>query len=94
MRIICVSTMEAESLIANAINTVRMAEGFAAAGHEVAMLCRAPADGPRSEAELREIYGLIHSFEWTQLVNETGLQLRFAYATIGKLSGQQCKRHA
>ena len=67
MRVLIASALEASSLAAHAINTVKMAQGFAQAGHEVTIVCCRPLKGKMSPAKLNEIYGLVAPLDWIQL---------------------------
>jgi glycosyltransferase involved in cell wall biosynthesis len=67
MRILVASGLEAGSQRANAINTVKMAQGFARLGHNVTILCRQSAQGKMPHAHLAEMYGLMESIRWVQL---------------------------
>jgi glycosyltransferase involved in cell wall biosynthesis len=81
MRIAVVAALEAASQIANAINTVKMAEGFARLGHEVTLVCTRPLSGPVSETTLTTTYGLTTPFQWRQLPSRrlTGAQWLFGW---------------
>lgn len=61
------AAIEAGSLFAHAVNTVKMAEGFARLGHKVIMLCLAPAGGPCPPERLAALYGLSEQLHWMQL---------------------------
>ena len=67
MRILVASAFEASSQLANAINTVKMAQGFARLGHQVTIICRQPPEGIVSPEKLAKIYGLTESLVWVQL---------------------------
>lgn len=67
MRILVVSAFEASSQWAHAINTVKMAEGFAKLGHQVILICRQPLEGKVQLEKLNKIYGLAATFSWIQL---------------------------
>ncbi len=67
MRVAVVSSLEAASQYANAINTVKMAQGFARLGHEVTLICTHPLTGRVSEEKLAQVYGLTASIRWRQL---------------------------
>ena len=67
MRILVASAFEASSQLANAINTVKMAQGFARLGHQVTIVCRQPPEGIVSPEKLAKIYGLTESLVWVQL---------------------------
>ena len=55
MRIVVGSALKASSQWAHAINTVKMAEGFARLGHDVTVICQAPAIAPHREAMRRAL---------------------------------------
>lgn len=61
------AALEAGSHRANAINTIKMAEGFATQGYSVTLLCRAPASGPMKEKTLQKLYNLKHRIQWMQV---------------------------
>ena len=67
MRILVASALTASSQMANAINTVKMAQGFARLGHEVTIVCRRPLRGKVSSDELDKSYGLTETLHWVQL---------------------------
>lgn len=54
-------------MLAHAINTVKMAEGFARLGHDVTVLCRRGPRGKASPQELTACYGLTETLRWAQL---------------------------
>ena len=61
------AAVEAGSNIANAVNTIKMAEGFSKTGFDVTIVCRASNTGPRPESELTELYGIKNRLNWVQL---------------------------
>lgn len=67
LRILVASAMMASSQMANAINTVKMAQGFARLGHQVTIVCRRPLKGKVSLDRLTESYGLTETLRWVQL---------------------------
>jgi glycosyltransferase involved in cell wall biosynthesis len=67
MKIAVVSPMLAGSKKANAINTAKMAQGFARLGHEVTLICRAAEDQAVDENTLINLYGLTTFFSWLQI---------------------------
>jgi glycosyltransferase involved in cell wall biosynthesis len=67
MRIIVVSAFEASSLWAHAINTVKMAQGFARLGHQVTILCFRPCKDRTPPDALARTYGLTERIRWIQL---------------------------
>lgn len=64
MRIVCLSSFEAGSYHAHAINTAKFVEGFLTLGHEVFFFTRAPASKSIGLEELKEIYGLKMMPKW------------------------------
>ena len=67
MRILVASGFEASSLKAHAINTVKMAQGFARLGNNVTIVCRQAPEGKVSLEKLSKIYGLTEPLHWIQL---------------------------
>lgn len=87
MRILVASAFEASSLWAHAINTVKMAQGFARLGHQVTIMCRRPPQGTMPPERLAEVYGLTERLRWVQLPNQmcgrpTGEHWRFALLAL------------
>ncbi len=67
MRILVGSAFEALSGWAHAINTVKMAEGFARLGHQVSIVCKQSPHGKATKAQLAETYGLSGDIRWIHL---------------------------
>ncbi len=67
MKVVVASAFEASSLKAHAINTVKIAEGFAKLGHQVHLLCLAPRTGPVQIPQLEAHYGISAPMVWHQL---------------------------
>jgi glycosyltransferase involved in cell wall biosynthesis len=67
MHILVASAFEASSQWAHAINTVKMAQGFARVGHKVSIVCRRPLGGIVSHEALAKIYGITAPLCWIQL---------------------------
>jgi len=67
MHILVAGAFDASSQYAHAINTVKMAQGFARLGHQVTLMCFRPLTGRVSPEELVQIYGLSEALEWIQL---------------------------
>lgn len=67
MKILVASALTAGSTVANAINTVKMAEGFAMRGHDVTLACRAPLTGAVEKEALEYQYALCSPVRWVQL---------------------------
>lgn len=82
MRILVAGAFEASSQWAHAINTVKMAQGFAQLGHEVTLVCRRPRRGKVPCEELAELYGLARKVNWVQLPGEVGREWKFAWACM------------
>jgi glycosyltransferase involved in cell wall biosynthesis len=84
VRILVASAFEASSPRAHAINTVKMAEGFARLGHQVTLVCKRSAVGKHKPSELAEFYGMTKRIKWVQLPHEVlnrevGLHWMFAF---------------
>jgi glycosyltransferase involved in cell wall biosynthesis len=67
MKVLAASAFEAGSHFAHAINTVKMAEGFALAGCDVRLACARPAAGELSASQLARDYGLRAPVRWIQV---------------------------
>ncbi|NIA69075.1 glycosyltransferase family 4 protein [Pelagibius litoralis] len=67
MNILVASAYSADSRFAHAINTIKMADGFAKLGHQVIVLCRRPAAGPVPIRQLQEDFGIEHCIDFVQL---------------------------
>jgi glycosyltransferase involved in cell wall biosynthesis len=67
MRILVASAFEASSQWAHAINTIKMAQGFARLGNEVTLVCRRPPEGKVLPTESAARYGLNEPIYWVQL---------------------------
>ena len=67
MHILVASAFEASSQWAHAINTVKMAQGFARLDHRVSIVCRRPQGGAVSREALGTVYGLTAPLRWIQL---------------------------
>jgi glycosyltransferase involved in cell wall biosynthesis len=67
MNVLVAGAFEASCHWAHAINTVKMAQGFASLGHRVTMVCRRPPQGRVDEAQLSASYGLGEPIRWIQL---------------------------
>lgn len=78
MRIAIVSSLQAGTKMANAINTVKMAQGFARLGHDVTLVCRKGLS-PLSPDELCTAYGLTTSITWLQLPLRTNRGKRWIF---------------
>ena len=72
LRITVVAALEAGSHLANAVNTVKMAEGFARLGHDVEIICRASAEGAKDPQCLAPLYGLSAPLRWRQVPVHVG----------------------
>lgn len=67
MKILVASAFPADSRFAHAINTVKMADGFARLGHQVTVMCRHPTGAPVSSRDLRTDFGLSAQLEVVQV---------------------------
>lgn len=67
MRILVASAFEAGAHWAHAINTIKMAEGFARLGHDVTVVCWRPGEKPVPRDALVAAYGLKSDVRWIQL---------------------------
>jgi glycosyltransferase involved in cell wall biosynthesis len=67
MRIVVASAFEAFSQWAHAINTVKMAQGFARLGHHVTLICRQSSTGKTPPEKLAQMYGIREPLRWVQL---------------------------
>lgn len=87
MRVAVVAAFEGGSRYAHAINTVKMAQGFARLGHEVTFVCCRGRRGNGSTRALARTYGLAVPLRWVQLPcrlagGTGGRQLRFALLAL------------
>lgn len=82
MNLLVVGAFEANAHVAHAINTVKMAQGFARLGHEVTILCRRPQRGAVDPAALAKAYGLTEPLSWIQLPYLVGQHWVFALASL------------
>jgi glycosyltransferase involved in cell wall biosynthesis len=67
VRVVVASPLEAGSQWAHALNTIKMADGFARLGHEVTLVTRRDDGVERSMDELVDMYGLDPRLRWLQL---------------------------
>lgn len=67
MRIVVASARDAGSMWAGAINTFKMAEGFARLGHQVTIVCNESVNGKLPPADLSALYGFTEDIRWVQL---------------------------
>ena len=67
MKILVPAAFEAGSNLAHAINTVKMAEGFAKLGHDVTIACRQSLEGEAEMDFLSSQYALRVPLRWVQL---------------------------
>ena len=82
-RILVVGGFQAGSQFAHAINTVKMAQGFARLGHEVGIVCRSPENPVNDAVEINRIYGLDTPVKWFLAPPWVGEKRKLAaYATI------------
>lgn len=82
MKVLVASALKAGETRAAAINTVKMAEGFARAGHEVLLVTRQASGNGLLKSELSEVYGIEASFEWEQLPEKLGSKVAFGLAVL------------
>lgn len=80
MRISVLSSFEADSQHAHAINTVKTAAGFAMAGHYVELVTRCPRKGGTTQADLQRQYGFDRLGRWIFLPRLLNKHLRFGLA--------------
>ncbi len=90
MHILVASGFESLSQWAHAINTVKMAQGFARLGHRVTVVCRQSIKGPVSSLQLKKTYGLTEPLRWVQLPHEflgfsVGEHWRFSVLAVPRL---------
>lgn len=83
MRIVVAASLRASSQFANAINTVKMAQGFAQMGHDVTLLCSRPMTGAVPPFRLAEIYGLRESIRWVQLPSTSLVGSSWVFTLLG-----------
>ena len=69
MKIVVSGAFECNAIFAHAINTVKMAQGFARCGHEVTLICRQPENGPVTEDEFCQQYGITEQIQVIQLAD-------------------------
>ena len=67
MKIIVASAFRADSSFAHAVNTIKMADGFAKLGHDVTLVCRQPKKDPVSDEDLRQRFGLSSNLSFLQV---------------------------
>lgn len=83
--VVVANPFEAGSLLANAINTVKMAQGFARLGCGVTLLCLRPTERAFSAGELAEIYGVTAELRWVQISPRFTAQTLFGLAATPHL---------
>jgi len=67
MKILAASSITADSNYANAINFIKIADGFAKLGHEVKVVCREPRRGKVTVDELRKQFHLCERLTFVQV---------------------------
>ncbi len=67
MHVLVASAFPADSRFAHAINTIKMADGFAKLGHRVTVLCRQPVAAPVTAAQLHSDFGMEKTVRFVQL---------------------------
>lgn len=82
MKILVVSGFLADSNYAYAINTVKMAQGFANCGHKVTLLCRQGQNGIVSQNKFDENFGTKGALGLKQLSRNIGESWRFTLAGL------------
>jgi len=82
MRVVVCAAFEAGEQFAHAINTVKMAQGFARLGHEVTIVCRRGPTGRAAPQHLALTYGLTEPLRWTQLPYWAGQNWLFALGSL------------
>ena len=68
MRILVVNALDALSQRAYAINSIKMAEGFASMGHEVTILCSESKEGKVSSEQMADVYADVDRYYLLQIV--------------------------
>lgn len=81
MRIAVVAAIRPGAQWAHVINVIKMAEGFARAGHRVCLITLRRT-GNVSLKQIRADYGLSNPFKWVEVIPHTGVNLRFALASL------------
>lgn len=84
LRILVVGGFQAGSQYAHAINTVKMAQGFARLGHKVGIVCR-NSDDAAEKSSLSSLYGLDHGLDWFFVPAWSGEKRYFAAFTMLKV---------
>lgn len=87
MRILVVGSFPADSNFANALNTIKMADGFAKYGHDVCVICREAEVGRLSDRQLRQKFQISSSVSFVQvpktfLMVPLGKHETFAYQVL------------
>lgn len=87
MRILVAAGFPANSKYANAINTIKIADGFAKNGHDVVVVCRRPRSGAVEVDILRERFGLSDAVCFEQVpATYLGVPLDKSYAFAHQVS--------
>lgn len=85
MKVLVSGVFESSSQKAHAINTVKMAQGFARCENEVTLICRRPPAGPLPEQEFFSRYSVTEPMRLVQLPNITGEYWRYALACLPEI---------
>ena len=89
LRILVASALVASSQMANAMNTIKMAQGFARLGHQATVVCRRPLKGKVSPDRLTESYGLTEALRWVQLPGKILVDQHWIFALLAWRVAQQ-----
>jgi len=82
VRILVAAAFQGMSPLAHAINTIKMAQGFARLGHEVTLLCcRGPRGNPSTEAFFHH-YGVAEPIRLMRVPQYAGLHFKFALIAL------------
>lgn len=90
MNILVASAFPADSLFANVVNTIKMADGFAKLGHDVTVVCRKAKRGHLTDKQLRDRYHLSTRVSFIQV---PGTWFMIPLSRHGSF-GRQVLRHA
>jgi glycosyltransferase involved in cell wall biosynthesis len=82
MRVLVVAAHECDSRYAHALNTMKMAQGFARMGSDTAVVCRRPRTGEMTDRKIAEHYQLTESIRTIQLPHWMGTNRLFAVGSL------------
>jgi glycosyltransferase involved in cell wall biosynthesis len=85
MRVLVAGAFESTSRYAHAINTVKMAQGFARAGNETALVCRRSRGGKITPTAFAERFGLTAPLHLTQVPRWANEKWLFALCALPTL---------